>query len=108
MTAAVTQPRLAFDRSKLLAFCEMWDISRFEFFGSVLREDFGPQSDIDCMVTFGHAATWTLLDIVDMKEELEALFGRTVDLVERRAVENSSNPYRRPAILGGARDVLTR
>ncbi len=78
-------------------------------FGSALREDFragGPDpSDIDVLVRFDPAARWTLLDEVRMQRELEAIAGRRVDLVSRRAVEASRNPFRRREILESARTL---
>ena len=68
-------------------------------FGSVLRDDFGPESDIDGLVTFAPSARWSLLDLVRMEDELTTLLGRTVDLVERAAVEQSENYIRRRHIL---------
>lgn len=71
-------------------------------FGSALREDFAPDSDVDLLATFAPDAQWSVLDHVSMEEELAALFGRKVDLVNRRAVERSPNPVRRQAILESA------
>jgi predicted nucleotidyltransferase len=65
-------------------------------FGSVLREDFGTDSDVDVLVSFQPDSTWDLLDLVDMRDELKALFGRNVDLVEE---EGLRNPFRRSSIL---------
>ena len=65
-------------------------------FGSVLREDFNEDSDVDVLVSFSLGSPWTLLDFVEMQDELETLLGRKVDLVEREAVKN---PYRRKEIL---------
>lgn len=65
------------------------------FFGSVMREDFRPDSDVDVLVTFAPGADWSLLDLVTMQEELATLLGRPVDLVEEAALRN---PYRRAAI----------
>ena len=76
-----------------------------ELFGSVLRDDFGPESDIDVLVTFAEDANWSLFAFVRCKEELEALFGRRVDLLTRPAVERSHNPYRRNAILSSAEAI---
>jgi len=66
-------------------------------FGSVLRSDFRPNSDIDLLVTFTPDATWSLFDLIQMQEELEDLFGRPVDLVERDTIRN---PFRKRTILG--------
>ena len=86
-------------------FCKKWQIREFAVFGSVLRDDFGPDSDIDVMVTVDDAATWTLIDHVRMKDELESLLHRRVDLLTRRSVEQGQNPLRRRDILASARVV---
>ncbi|MBI5118310.1 nucleotidyltransferase family protein [Candidatus Poribacteria bacterium] len=77
-------------------FCRRWKVTEFALFGSVLREDFKPDSDVDVLVTFAPDAPWSLLDIVTMQEELKAIFGREVDLVEK---EGLRNPFRRHSIL---------
>ena len=82
-----------------LQFCRRWKITEFALFGSVLRDDFRPDSDIDVLVTFAPDASWRFYDLVSMKEELEAMFGRPVDLVEKRLVESSENYIRRKHIL---------
>jgi hypothetical protein len=87
------------------AFCRKWKITQIEVFGSALREDFGPESDVDLLVRFERPIPWGLFDIVRMEDELTALFGRRVDLVDRLAVEESPNYIRRRAILGSARTV---
>jgi predicted nucleotidyltransferase len=91
-------------RQAIEAFCRKWEIVRMELFGSVLREDFRSESDIDFLVTFAPEAEWSLFDLVVMQGELETLLGRKVDLVERRAVEKSTNWIRRQEILGTARE----
>lgn len=60
-------------------------------FGSVLRDDFGPESDVDVLVSFAPDARWSLFDLVAMQNELKTTVGREVDLVERSAVEQSEN-----------------
>ena len=95
-------PRIAIDQSRIAAFCRAWKISRLELFGSVLRDDCGPTSDVDVLVTFEPDSEWSLLDLVEMKAALEAIFGRQVDLLTRPAVEASRNPFRRSAILSSA------
>lgn len=77
-------------------------IEELRLFGSALREDFGPQSDVDFLVTFAPDAQWSLLDHARMEDELSVLLGRKVDLVSRRAVERSANWIRRKAILESA------
>lgn len=90
-------PVIPIPMDRLKAFCEKWMITEFSLFGSVLREDFGPNSDVDCCVVFDPANEWSLFDIVTMREELSELFGgREVDMVERKAIVN---PFRRHHIL---------
>jgi predicted nucleotidyltransferase len=88
--------RISIDERKIAEFCTRWRIREFSLFGSVLREDFRPDSDVDVLVTFHPDARWSLFDFVDMQEELKALFGRDVDLVE---AEGLRNPFRRRSIL---------
>jgi predicted nucleotidyltransferase len=71
-------------------------------FGSVLRDDFRPDSDVDVLVTFAPEAEWSLFDHVTMEEELSSILGHKVDLVSRRAIERSRNWIRRKAILEAA------
>ena len=88
--------QVRFDQFALEAFCRKWKVTELSLFGSVLRADFNPDSDVDVLVTFADDAPWTLLDIVEMIEELRGIFGRDVDLVEKEAIRN---PFRRHAIL---------
>lgn len=88
---------------KLAEFCRRWRITEMSLFGSALRDDFGPESDIDILVTFAPDAHPTLFTLQDVQTELEALFGRRVDIMTRRAVELSRNPWRRRAILESSR-----
>lgn len=76
------------EHQKITDFCRKWKITRMALFGSVLRSDFRPQSDVDVMVAFASDAHWSLLDVVDMKFELEAIFKRDVDLVEDGTIKN--------------------
>lgn len=71
-------------------------MQEFSLFGSVLREDFAPTSDIDVLISFLPEAPWSLFDWVEMRDELAELFGRRVDLVEKEALRN---PFRRQRIL---------
>jgi len=86
-------------------FCHRWKITELALFGSVLRKDFGPESDVDVLVTFAPDARWGLYDLFDMEQELRGVFGRKVDIVERAAVEESENYIRRRNILGSAETV---
>ena len=84
------------DQERIAAFCRKWQITELALFGSVLREDFRPESDVDVLVTFTPEAKWSLMDLAEMEMELAEIFGREVDLVEKDALRN---PFRRYAIL---------
>ena len=84
------------EKEKIVAFCRKWKITEFSLFGSVLRDDFGSDSDVDVLVTFAENAPWSLFDMVDMQDELKDVFGREVDFVEK---EGLRNPFRRHHIL---------
>jgi len=92
-------PRIPIDRRRIDEFCRKWRISEFALFGSVLRDDFRPDSDVDVLVRFTPDARWGLLDVCRMENELRAVFGRDIDLVTRDAVEQSENYIRRRAVL---------
>jgi uncharacterized protein len=96
---------LKLPQAKLKAFCQRWRIQEFALFGSILRDDFGPDSDIDALVTFDPEAHWSLLDHVEMQRELESIFGRKVDLVSRKGIANSQNYIRKQEILNSAQVV---
>ena len=94
--------------SEIARFCQRWHIRELALFGSVLRSDFGPGSDVDVLVTFSPEAEWGLLDHVQMQQELPILFHRKVDLISRRALERSSNWLLRCAILSTAETLFPR
>ena len=94
--------RLAINQASLADFCHLWRIERLDVFGSLLRDDFGPDSDVDVLIQFAAGATWSLFDHQRMAEELSRLLRARVDLVSRRAVERSPNWIRRRSILEGA------
>lgn len=89
-------------RDDIVAFCQRWGVAAFALFGSVLRSDFRDDSDIDVLLTFREGIRYTLFDLVRMSDELEALFGRPVDVLDRQAVEQSQNYLRRDSILSSA------
>jgi hypothetical protein len=93
--------------AEIAEFCRRWRIHELAVFGSALREDFGPESDVDFLVEFSAGADWGLLDHVRMQGELETLVQRGVDLVTKRAVERSPNWLRRNEILNSARVVFS-
>jgi len=92
-------PRVPIPKGRLLDFCRRWKVAELSLFGSALREDFRQDSDVDLLISFAPGVSWEFDDFLTMKEELETLFGRTVDLVERRLVETSENYIRRRHIL---------
>ena len=87
---------------QIVEFCRRWQVTELALFGSVLTDDWGPDSDIDVLVAFSDEAGWSLFDLVTMQEELEQIFGRPVDLVEQDALRN---PFRRHHILTTKRVV---
>ncbi|MEK7731884.1 MAG: nucleotidyltransferase domain-containing protein [Planctomycetota bacterium] len=89
----------------LADYCRRWKITKLEVFGSVLGDDFGPESDVDFLVTFAPDLRLTLFDLVDAEDELAAIVGRPVDIVEREPIEQSRNWMRRKMILGSARTI---
>lgn len=89
-------PHLLVSDDRLADFCRRWKITEMSLFGSAVREDFRPDSDIDILVSFEAGAGWSLLDLMTIQEELVVLLGRPVDLIEEAALRN---PYRRAAIL---------
>jgi hypothetical protein len=90
------------------AACQNRPIARMELFGSVARGAFGPASDVDLLVDFLPEANVGLFEMGDLKEELEQRLGCPVDLVSRRAVENSRNSIRRRAILSNPVTLYAR
>ncbi len=101
----MTHATLNIPKEKMADFCRKWKVIECSLFGSVLREDFGPESDVDVLVTFAPDARWGLFDLVHMEDELAALLGRPVDVVERRSVEQSENYVRRRHILTSAEPI---
>jgi uncharacterized protein len=98
----MTQIRITLPQKKIEDLCLKWKVSEMSLFGSVLSKDFRPDSDIDVLVSFKDDAGWSLFDIVDMIDELKAIFGRKVDLVEKDSLKN---PFRRQTILA-ANEVI--
>jgi hypothetical protein len=98
----VTGVHLDIPLKQIFDFCQRWLVSEFSLFGSVIRDDFRNDSDVDVLVSFAANAQWSLYDWVDMKEELEAIFTRPVDLVSKAGLRN---PFRRRAILNNRRII---
>jgi len=91
---------------EIVQFCQRWKIRELALFGSALRDDFGPDSDLDFLVTFATDADWGLFDHVQMQQELQTVLQRSVDLVSKRALECSQNWLRRQEILNTARPLF--
>ncbi|MFA7235319.1 MAG: nucleotidyltransferase family protein [Phycisphaeraceae bacterium] len=87
---------VTFDHAALDELCRRWRVRELALFGSAVRDDFRPTSDVDVLVSFEPDAPWSLWDVMMMRDELIALFGRPVDLVEESAIRN---PIRRRSIL---------
>jgi predicted nucleotidyltransferase len=97
--------RIAIPEEKVAAFCRRWQIVELALFGSVLRADSRPDSDVDVLVTFSESAEHTLFDLVRMQNDLQDILGWKIDLVSRRGLEASRNYLRRNAILESAEAV---
>ncbi len=90
-------------RPQIDAFCLRWKVEELSIFGSALRDDFDPlDSDIDVLINLAADAQWSLYDWVDMRDELQRLFARRVDLVSKKGLRN---PFRRKSILNSRRVV---
>lgn len=87
---------------EIAEFCQRWLITELSVFGSILRDDFNPNSDIDFLFTFSPDAHWGLFKVMEMQQELENLVCRPIDFVSKRAIEHSENWLRREEILGNA------
>jgi len=90
------KPKIEFPLPWLNDFCKRWKVKELSIFGSVLHDGFKPDSDVDVLVSFKDDAPWGLFEIIEMKEELEKVLGREVDLVEKEGIRN---PFRRDHIL---------
>lgn len=85
--------------SQIEDFCRRWNIVELCVFGSLLRDDFGPSSDVDFLFQHDPNCEYSFQDLLDMVGELEETFDRKVDFVDRMAIENSRNYLRRDWIL---------
>jgi uncharacterized protein len=103
----MTTPTLPLPTEAIQQFCRRWKIRELALFGSVLRTDFRPDSDVDMLVTFSDDADWGLLAHIQMQQELATLLQRRVDLVSKHALERSANWVRREAILNTAQVIVS-
>ncbi|MCX7826003.1 MAG: nucleotidyltransferase domain-containing protein [Verrucomicrobiae bacterium] len=95
-------------RAAVAAVCAGWPVARVQLFGSQVEGRARGESDVDLLVEFETEARVGLFEMGDLKEALEERIGRRVDLVSRRAIERSRNPYRRRAILAAPITVYAR
>jgi uncharacterized protein len=97
--------KLQVSMDKIDDFCRRWRVTELALFGSVLHDDFRPDSDVDVLVMFAPDAKWSLLDHIQIEQELKSLLGREVDLVSKRTIQQSENWIRRKEILTTARPI---
>ena len=88
--------RLGISQSEIETICKKWKIKEMALFGSVLRDDFSDDSDVDVLLVFTPQHGWNLFDLMDLKSELQSLFNREVDLLQKKELRN---PFRREEIL---------
>lgn len=88
--------RILIPKDKIVSFCRKWQVKELAIFGSAIGDDFRPESDVDVLVVFQDDAAWNLFDHMKAEDELKEIFGRDVDLVEKKAIVN---PFRRHHIL---------
>lgn len=102
----ITNRHIPVPEDHIRDFCMKWKIRNFRFYGSIMRDDFRPDSDIDVIVEFTPDAHTTFFDMSSMQEELETLLSRKVDLADRHSVDQSQNYIRRKGMLSGKPPVL--
>ncbi len=84
----MTTPRIDIPMDKLVELCKRWKIVELSLFGSVLREDFTPESDVDVLLLFAKGHHPGIDEYIGMQSDFEELFGRRVDLVNRKYLRN--------------------
>ena len=98
----MVQTAIQLPEDRIAEFCKKWRVREFSLFGSILRPDFRPDSDVDVLVDLEPQVPWTLFEWVEMIDELKVIFGRNVDLVDKSAI---NNPFRKRTILASRRIV---
>jgi uncharacterized protein len=101
----VTITAIELPMDKIQNFCKKWQVIELALFGSVLRDDFRPDSDIDVLISFSPNAKRGLTETLQMRDELEAIFDRKVDLIVKAAIKRSENWLRRKNILESAQTI---
>jgi uncharacterized protein len=101
----MTMTAIELPMEKIAEFCDRWQVTEFALFGSVLRDDFRPDSDVDVLITFSPTAKRGLTETLQMRDELQAIFDRKVDLIVKAAIERSENWLRCKNILESAQTI---
>ncbi len=104
-TIPISRHGFVLPMDQIAEFCRRWKVRELAVFGSFLRIDFRPDSDLDLLYTFDDDVDWTLFDLVTMGQEFAALVERPVDLVDRKSIEKSENWIRRRTILDTAEPI---
>lgn len=104
-TDEFTQLAIALPIDAIQAFCQRWQIAELAVFGSILRDDFRADSDIDFLYVLKQNTHWKLIDLIGAEEELTQLLGREVDLVGKASIEQSHNWLRKSNILSSAKVI---
>jgi uncharacterized protein len=99
------EERLGVSSITLSEFCRHWHITEIALFGSVLRDDFSPESDVDLLVSFAPEFRRGLIETLEIQSQLQHLLGREVDLIVKKALERSENTPRRDRILSSAQVI---
>ncbi|MBD2314045.1 nucleotidyltransferase domain-containing protein [Desertifilum sp. FACHB-1129] len=87
------------------AFCQRWEIAELAVFGSILRDDFAADSDVDFLYVLKPSTRWRLRDLICAEEELEQLLSRKVDLVSKASIEQDHNWLRKSNILSSIKVI---
>ena len=101
----IVRHRINYHPGQIKKFCHRWSVRELAFFGSILRDEFRPDSDVDVLISFTPDAPWSLFDLITMQGELETMFKRPVDLVER---EGLRNPFRKRHIFNNMKVIYER
>ena|SRR5258708_98902 len=96
------------DSQAIREFCKKWKIKELSVFGSILRDVFRPDSDIDFLVTYDRDAEWDISDVVNMKHELAHALGRPVDIISRSAIERSDNRFIKKEVLSTMEPIYAK
>jgi predicted nucleotidyltransferase len=96
---------ITIDKGRIASFCREHQILSLALFGSALRSDFRPDSDVDVLVEFLPGAKHGLFDLVRMQDELQKILRREIDLIDKTAIERSRNYLRRKEILNSVETI---